>query len=110
LADSRRFRIVASVSSVPGVLWVVLVAGGVLIVMFSYFFSVASMKAQVIMTSMFVTCLSLNVLLVVLYSNPYRGDLRIQPQGFLYDAHFFKELLENAPPQTKPPEHPRPIN
>jgi Protein of unknown function (DUF4239) len=94
LGDSRRFRITNSSGGVPPVLWIVLVAGGILTVMFTYFFGVASQKAHIIMISMLVLCLSLNVLLVVLYSNPYRGDLRVQPQGFMYDAQAFKELLK----------------
>jgi hypothetical protein len=94
LADSRRYRIVVSAGAVPPILWVVLVSGGVLTVLFTYFFSVESLHAHIIMTTMLVTCLSLNVLLVVLYSNPYRGDLKVQPQGFAYDAHAFSELLQ----------------
>jgi Protein of unknown function (DUF4239) len=95
LADSRRYRLVVSAGCIPPILWAVLVSGGVLTVLFTYFFSVESVRAHMIMTTMLVTCLSLNVLLVVLYSNPYEGDLKVQPQGFTYDARVFSELLQH---------------
>lgn len=37
--------------------------------------------------------LSLNVLLVFLFSNPYRGFLQIPPNGFKYDRRIFHEIL-----------------
>ena len=93
LSDSRRYRIVASNSSVPAVLWTVLVSGGVLTILFTYFFAFQSWRSQMVMTTMLTLCLSLNVLLVLLYSNPYRGDLRVKPVGFQYDRGIFRELI-----------------
>ena len=95
LSDSRRFRIVEGNGSVSPILWIVLITGGVLTTLFTYFFGVESLRSHVIMTSMLTICLSLNVLLVVLYSNPYKGDLKVRPQGFAYDAQAFKEMLHH---------------
>ncbi len=94
LADSRRYRIVVSAGTVQPILWTVLASGGIVTVLFTFFFSVESLKAHLIMTSMLVICLSLNVLFVVLYSNPYKGDLKVRPQGFEYDAQSFAEQLQ----------------
>ncbi|MGH9547781.1 MAG: DUF4239 domain-containing protein, partial [Terriglobales bacterium] len=85
IADSRRFRIVTSSSSVSPVLWGVLIAGASLTITFTYFFAVESLQAQMLMTVLVAVTISLNVMLVGLFANPYRGDLRIQPVGFMYD-------------------------
>jgi hypothetical protein len=94
LSDSRRYRIISSRSNISPVLWIVLLSGAALTVIFTYFFGLQSLKSQMIMTSMLSVCLSLNVLLVLLYSNPYRGDLQVQPSGFKYDQRAFQELLK----------------
>jgi hypothetical protein len=97
LADSRRYRIISCTSTISPVLWGVLVAGGVLTVLFTYFFGLQNLRSQIIMTSMLSVCLSLNVLLVVLYSNPYKGDLQVQPSGFKYDEQAFQEQMDEEP-------------
>ncbi|PWT96110.1 MAG: hypothetical protein C5B53_10345 [Candidatus Melainabacteria bacterium] len=94
LSDSRRYRIISSRSSISPVLWAVLLAGAALTVLFTYFFGLQSLTSQMIMTSMLSVCLSLNVLLVLLYSNPYKGDLQVQPSGFRYDQRAFQEILK----------------
>jgi hypothetical protein len=100
IADSRRFRIISARSNISPVLWGVLLSGGILTILFTYFFGLESLRSHIIMTSMLTVCISLNVLLVVLYSNPYRGDLQVQPSGFKYDQHAFQEMLnERDPPK-----------
>src|SRR5262249_32314689 len=101
VADSRRFRVVTSHGSVSPVLWAVLIAGGALTIVFTYFFAVESLKAQALMTILVAVTISLNVMLVGLFSNPYRGNLRIQPSGFMYDQKMFQivnkmEAVEEA--------------
>jgi hypothetical protein len=94
MADSRRFRVVTGAGSVSPVLWAVLIAGGALTVMFTYFFTVESVKAHSLMTVFVTVCISLNVMLVGLFANPYRGDMRIQPAGFLYDQKMFQISIQ----------------
>jgi hypothetical protein len=97
LADARRFRVVSTRGGISSVLWGVLIAGGVSTVLFTYFFGVQNIYAHIAMTTLVALCLSLNVMLVVLFSNPYRGDLRIQPSGFSYDQKMIRELIKEQP-------------
>lgn len=92
VADSRRFRVVTGRGSVSPVLWGVLIAGGILTVAFTYFFGVEDLKAHLLMTALVAATIALNVMLVALFSNPYKGDLRIQPEGFIYDQNMMKLL------------------
>lgn len=94
LADSRRFRVVTTRGGVSPVLWGVLIVGGISTVAFTYFFGVKNVRAQVIMTALVSLCLSLNVLLVALFSNPYKGDIKIRPDGFRYDKKMMEKVRD----------------
>jgi hypothetical protein len=97
LSDARRFRMVASHNGLSPILWAVLIIGEVLIVWFTYFFFVENIKAQTIMTTFVVVFLSLNLLLVFLYDNPYRTELGARNAGVTFHPEWFKE-----DPQSKP--------
>lgn len=96
LSDARRFRMVASQNGLSPILWAVLIIGEVLIVWFTYFFFVENIKAQVIMTSFVVVFLSLNLLLVFLYDNPYRSELGARNAGVTFHPEWFLENPEPA--------------
>lgn len=91
LSDARRFRMVASRNGLSPILWAVLIVGEILIVWFTYFFFVENIKAQTIMTSFVVVFLSLNLLLVFLYNNPYRSELGARNAGVTFHPEWFKE-------------------
>lgn len=105
LSDARRFRMVASHNVLSPILWAVLIIGEILIVWFTYFFFVRSMKAQTIMTAFVVVFLSLNVFLVYLYDNPYRSELGARNAGVTFHPEWFKDdyspLQETSAPATE---------
>ena len=94
LADARRFRVVSTRGGISHVLWGVLIVGGICTVLFTYFFGVENAYAHIAMMALLSLCLSLNVMLVVLFSNPYRGDLKIEPDGFRYDQKIMQTMLK----------------
>ncbi len=100
LSDARRFRMVASKSGLSPILWSVLIVGGILIVLFTYFFFLESLLSQLLMTTFVVIFLSLNVFLVYLYQNPYREELGVKKAGFGYSFNFqwFKDDPEHPDP------------
>ncbi|HEY9682242.1 MAG TPA: hypothetical protein V6C89_16345 [Drouetiella sp.] len=108
LADARRYRVVSTRGGISQILWGVLIAGGICTVLFTYFFGVENAVAHIAMTVLVSLCLSLNVMLVVLFSNPYRGDLKVHPEGFLYDQKMIKTMIKEqklghlAVPQPAP--------
>lgn len=97
MADGRRYRLQQSRTGLPTVLWGVLIAGGVLTVLFTYMFEVENARAHVLMTALVALALSLNVLLIALFSNPYRGYMRISCSAFVYDGRVMGELLRIRP-------------
>ncbi len=113
LSDARRFRMVASCNRLSPILWAVLIIGEVLIIWFTYFFFVEKIRAQTIMTSFVVLFLSLNLLLVFLYDDPYRSELggknavdTFHPEWFLDDpepnAKSGESSISNERPESKP--------
>ncbi len=92
LADGRRYRIQFSKTGLPEIMWGVVITGGLLTVLFTYLFEVESAKAQIFMTGLVALSLSLNVLLIALFSNPYRGYMRIPSYAFKYDRKVMFEL------------------
>lgn len=94
LSDGRRYRMQISKTSLPAVMWGVLIAGAALTVFFTYLFEVENTKAQVLMTALVALSLALNILLVALFNNPYKGYMRIQSYPFEYDRRVMKQLLE----------------
>lgn len=64
---------------VPSVEWFVLILGGIVTVVFTYFFGIESLKVQVMMTVMVSLLISLNLYLVILFGAPFSGDLQVSP-------------------------------
>lgn len=92
MTESHRTRLVAARHGVAPVLWVVLIVGGIFTVMFTYFFGVESVKAQIIMTAVVSLTLALNVFLVYIFGNPFSGDLSVHPDAFKLDLLIFKNF------------------
>lgn len=97
LSDGRRYRLQKARTGVPEIMWGVLIAGGCLTVLFTYLFEVEDARAQVFMTALVALALSLNVLLVALFSNPYKGYMKISSYPFQYDLKVMDELLQLRP-------------
>ncbi|HEY9713793.1 MAG TPA: hypothetical protein V6C72_10000 [Chroococcales cyanobacterium] len=97
LADGRRYRLQVSKNGMSHVLWGVLLGGGVLTVLFTYMFEVEEVKSHMIMTALVSLALSLNVLLVALFSNPYQGYMRITSIPFKYDLRVIDDLVKLRP-------------
>lgn len=92
MTESHRTRLVAARHGVAPVLWMVLIVGGVFTVLFTYFFGVESVKAQIIMTTLVSLTLALNVFLVFVFGNPFSGDLAVRPDAFKLDLLIFKNF------------------
>lgn len=95
LSQARRFRMVAAKSKLSALLWTVLLAGGVLIVLFTYFFFVESLLSQILMTAFVVIFVSMNIFLVYVFQNPYRPELGVKKVGFGYS--FTPEWFHDDP-------------
>ena len=80
--DARRRRLFDSTSSLPRLIWLVLVAGGVMTLAFTFFFGLKNLLAQVIMTAMCVVTAVLILWLISDMDRPFTGDIRITSGSF----------------------------
>ncbi len=108
LWDNRRARTNMSTHGIPSVEWAVLVVGGIVTIVFTYFFGLESTKAQIGMTSMVATVIALNMYLVVIFGYPFSGALKVNPDAFLLDKKIFDDQLgfsQNAAPSGLMPSN-----
>ena len=98
--NSRRTRTVLAEQGMPMLEWLVLLVGGVITVVFTYFFKVDHLKLQILMTAMLSTIIALNLYLVLMYAYPYSGDVMVQPDGFRVSREIIEKgvLQSNSTP------------
>jgi hypothetical protein len=96
--NCRRTRMVLADQGVPALEWLVLVACGVITVVFTYFFKVDRLKLQLSMTAMLSTIISLNLYLILMFAYPYSGDVMVRPEGF----KMFRAIIEDLAPKPAP--------
>ncbi|MBU6451700.1 MAG: DUF4239 domain-containing protein [Cyanobacteria bacterium REEB67] len=84
LSDARRYRMSARKRGLSSIVWVVLCTGAVMIILFTYFFWVESAGTQTLLTVFVALFVTLNLLLVRLFENPYRSELLIKKGAFYF--------------------------
>jgi hypothetical protein len=77
MGDYRRLRLLASHGTVPGILWVLLCTGAALLVGFTYFFALPSIRSQVVMTAALGGFLAFTLLLITALDSPFGGAVRV---------------------------------
>ena len=82
LSDARRMRLVAAEEGVPGILWSVLVVGGVAAVGFTYLFGLESTWAHRLMVATLAAVIGLVLFTVGALEYPFSGNARIGPGAF----------------------------
>jgi hypothetical protein len=91
--DNRRARTNAATNGIPAVEWSVVLFGGAVTIIFTYFFGLQSLKSQIVMTSMVAILIGLNIYLIFLFGYPYAGDLKVEPEAFEVDRRIFMRLI-----------------
>lgn len=80
--SARRERIEKIGMGIPKIEWFALLVGAVVTIVFTYFFTIAIGTVQLLMTAMVAFTVAINLYLVLLFGNPYSGDLRIPSTAF----------------------------
>ena len=78
---TRRERVLASDSGLPDVLWLVLIAGGVLVVGFAFLFGVESPYSQAAIVGGLTVTISLLLFVVADAQHPFQGGFAVHPEG-----------------------------
>ncbi|MFN8635327.1 MAG: DUF4239 domain-containing protein [Chloroflexota bacterium] len=79
--DERRMRLLASRHGIPRLVWGVLIGGGIMTVLFTYFFGLKSLRAQMAMTALYVASIGFVLFLIVAVDHPFAGTVRIEPDA-----------------------------
>lgn len=87
LDDARRTRLIASQAGVPGILWSVLIFGGIAAVGFTYFFGLESTWAHRLMVVTLAALIGLVLFTIGALAHPFEGGARI-------GSEFFELVLE----------------
>jgi hypothetical protein len=82
LADARRMRLVAAEEGVPGVLWAVLIFGGVAAVSFTYLFGLENTWAHRLMVVTLSAVIGLVLFTIGAMEHPFSGGARISTEAF----------------------------
>jgi hypothetical protein len=77
LADARRARLVEAEESIPTVLWVVLVVGGMVTVGFAYLFGLQNTWAHRLMVAALAGVIALVLFTIGVLDHPFSGGARI---------------------------------
>jgi hypothetical protein len=82
LADARRMRLVAAEEGVPGVLWAVLILGGVAAIGFTYLFGLENTWAHRLMVVTLAAVIGLVLFTIGAMEHPFSGEARIGTGAF----------------------------
>jgi hypothetical protein len=82
LADARRTRLVQAEESIPTVLWVVLVVGGMVTIGFTYLFGLEHTWAHRLMVASLAAVIALILFTVGVLDHPFSGGARIETGAF----------------------------
>lgn len=82
LSNYRRTRLFTSRGTVPSMLWYLLSIGGVVLIVFTFFFGHDSLLSQGVMTAALAGILAFSVFLIYAYNSPFSGTARVRSRPF----------------------------
>jgi uncharacterized protein DUF4239 len=77
LAEYRRMRIFAGNDTVPPVIWLVLLVGGVFAVSYTFFFGMKNIRAQYLITTTLTVTITSILFLIYVLDHPFTGTSRV---------------------------------
>jgi hypothetical protein len=96
ITDNRNERLDSSDGSMPWILWLVLIVGGLITLGYPAFFGSTNLLAQILMTAALAVLVALTMLLGLAFDYPFTGDVQIS-------AFPFDQALRQMPPIWPPP-------
>jgi hypothetical protein len=79
LCNSRRIRLFTNRGTVPVTLWYLLFIGGVMLIVFTWFFGHESVWSQAAMTAALAGVLAFSLFLIDSFDSPYSGVVQVTP-------------------------------
>ncbi len=92
--QARRLRLDAVNTGLPGVMWIVIIAGAFIGLSASFFFKVEDARLQGIHVLLLATFIGLVIFMIFALDRPFRGDLALSPAPYqlIYD-----QLMKSGP-------------
>ena len=90
LGEKRRDRIFDSRNDIPGLVWGVLLFGGVMTVFYTFFFSTKKLLPQFLMTAGLAGLNTMILYMICILDQPFRGYTKITPEAFNYVLEMIK--------------------
>jgi hypothetical protein len=84
LTEETSLRYVYSKENLPSVVWLVIYAGLLITIGFSYFFGLETFLSQALMCAVFSTLLGLTILAILELAHPYQGSVVVSSQPLKY--------------------------
>jgi len=82
VAQNRAKRITVAEEKELSVLWLAIILGGVFTVGFALLFGVSNQRLHYLMVGGFAAVLALQILVILVLSHPFSGDVRVAPEPF----------------------------
>lgn len=96
ITDNRNERLDSADGSMPGILWFVLIAGGLITLGYPAFFGSTNVLAQVLMTAALAVLVAIALLLGLVFDYPFTGDVQVSSLPF-------EQALREMPAVWPPP-------
>jgi hypothetical protein len=95
ITDNRTERLDSSDGSMPGILWFVLIVGGLITLGYPAFFGSTNLVAQALMTAALAELVALSLLLGLAFDYPFTGKVRISSLPF---EQALRQMPADPPP------------
>jgi uncharacterized protein DUF4239 len=82
VAEDRAQRITVAEEGQVSILWVAIILGGILTIGFALLFGVTNAPLHYVMVGGFAAVLALQILVILVLSHPFSGDVRVTPAPF----------------------------
>jgi Protein of unknown function (DUF4239) len=82
LNNARRLRYVYYSEDLPSVIWIVIYAGCLITIGFTYFFGIRRIRDQALMCGTFAALIGLTILAISELATPYSGAIHVSSQAF----------------------------
>ena len=93
LSEKRRIRIFDSRNEIPGVIWAVLLFGGAMTVIYTYFFCTKKILTQFIMTSGLTVLNTMILYIIYMLENPFSGYIKLDSIPFEYALQMINKIF-----------------
>jgi hypothetical protein len=95
ITDARRDRLTLAQGVFPGVIWAVLIVGGIMTLGFTFFFALENLSAQALMTGMLALVITLALFVALTVDHAFTGPISVSPEAL---ELVLEDFANGAPP------------